>query len=63
MLFEGWSITEALPGVGVQGEKSIQLRVTEDQRAQLFLRGRGTLGNRENKGNRYHLTSLGGPHQ
>ena len=25
----GGSITEALPGVGVQGEKSIHLRVTE----------------------------------
>ena len=36
------SITEALPGVGVQGEKSIHLRVTEEQRAQLILRGRGT---------------------
>ena len=30
----GGSITEALPGVGVQGEKSIHLRVTEEQRAQ-----------------------------
>ena len=63
----GGSITEALPGVGVQGEKSIHLRVTEEQRAQLILRGRGTLGNRENMGNkawnRYHLHSLGGPHQ
>ena len=63
----GGSITEALPGVGVQGEKSIHLRVTEEQRAQLILRGRGTLGNRENMGNkgtaRYHLPSLGGPHQ
>ena len=29
----GGSITEALPGVGVQGEKSIHLRVTEEQRA------------------------------
>ena len=39
----GGSITEALPGVGVQGEKSIiHLRVTEEQRAQLILRGRGT---------------------
>ena len=46
------SITEALPGVGVQGEKSIHLRVTEEQRAQLILRGRGTLGNRENMGNK-----------
>ena len=48
----GGSITEALPGVGVQGEKSIHLRVTEEQRAQLILRGRGTLGNRENMGNK-----------
>ena len=40
------------PGVGVQGEKSIHLRVTEEQRAQLILRGRGTLGNRENMGNK-----------
>ena len=47
----GVSITEALPGVGVQGEKSIHLRVTEEQRAQLILRGRRTLGNRENMGN------------
>ena len=46
------SITEALPGVGVQGEKSIHLRVTEEQRTQLILRGRGTLGNRENIGNK-----------
>ena len=46
----GMGITEALPGVGVQGEKSIHLRVTEEQRAQLILRGRGTLGNMENKG-------------
>ena len=38
----GGSITEALPGVRVQGEKSIHLRVTEEQRAQLILRGRGT---------------------
>ena len=45
-------VTEALPGVGVQGEKSIHLRVTEEQRAQLILRGRGTLGNRENMGNK-----------
>ena len=61
----GGSITEALPGVEVQGEKSIHLRVTEEQRAQLILRGRGTLGNRENMGNKgtYHLPSLGGPHQ
>ena len=61
----GGSITEALPEVGVHGEKSIHLRVTEEQRAQLILRGRGTLGNRENmeQGNRYHLPSLGGPHQ
>ena len=48
----GGSITEALPGVGVQGEKSIHLRVTEEQRALLILRGRGTLGNRENMGNK-----------
>ena len=48
----GGSISEALPGVGVQGEKSIHLRVTEEQRAQLILRGRGTLGNRENMGNK-----------
>ena len=40
------------PGVGVQGEKSIHLRITEEQRAQLILRGRGTLGNRENMGNK-----------
>ena len=45
-------ITEALPGVGVHGEKSFHLRVTEEQRAQLTLRGRGTLGNRENMGNK-----------
>ena len=43
----GGSITEALPGVGVQEEKSIHLRVTEEQRAKLILRGRGTLGYRE----------------
>ena len=48
----GGGITEALPGVGVQGEKSIHLRVTEEQRAQLILRGRETLGKRENKGNK-----------
>ena len=48
----GGSITEAPPGVGVQEEKSFHLRVTEEQRAQLILRGRGTLGNRENKGNK-----------
>ena len=62
----GGSITEALPGVGVQGEKSIHLRVTEEQRAQLILRGRGTLGNKlkyGEQGNRYHLPSQGGPHQ
>ena len=46
----GGSNTETLQGVGVQGGKSIHLRVTEDQNAQLILRGRGTLGNRENKG-------------
>ena len=47
MLFGGGgeSITEALPWVGVQGE-------TEEQRAQFILRGRGTLGNRENMGNK-----------
>ena len=49
---EGGFITEALPGVGVQGEKSIHLRVTEEQRAQLILRGMGTLGIRENMGNK-----------
>ena len=58
----GGSITEALPGVGVQGEKSIHFKETEEQRNQLILRGRGTLGNGE-QGNRYHLPSLGGPHQ
>ena len=39
----GRSITEALPGAGIQGERSIHLMVTEEQRAQLILRGRGTL--------------------
>ena len=71
MLFGGGggegSITEALPGVRVQGEKSIYLRVTEEQKAQLILRGRETLGNRENMGNKgtgtIFLPSLGGPHQ
>ena len=29
-------------GLGYRGEKSIHLRVTEEQRAQLILRGRGT---------------------
>ena len=53
----GRSITEVLPGVGVQGEKSIHLRVTEEQRAQLILRGRGTLGNRENMGTREQVPS------
>ena len=48
----GVSTTEALPGVGVQEEKSIHLRVTEEQRTQLILRGRGTLGNKENMGNK-----------
>ena len=52
LCYLGGSITEALPGVGVQGEKSIHLRVTEEQRAQLILRGRGKLGNRENMGNK-----------
>ena len=52
MLFGGGSITEALPGVGVQGENSIHLRVTEEQRTLLIMRGRGTLGNRENMGNK-----------
>ena len=54
MLFGGGggSITEALPGVGVQGEKSIHLMLTEEQRAQLIYRGRGTLGNRENMENK-----------
>ena len=51
------SITEALPGVGVQGEKSIHLRVTEEQRAQLILRRRGTLGNREIWGTREKVPS------
>ena len=55
----GGSITEALPGLGVQGEKSIHLRVTEEQRAQLILRG--TLGNRENMGNKETGTLF--PHQ
>ena len=48
----GGSITEALLGVWVQGKKSIHLKVTEEQRVQLILRGRGTLGNRENMGNK-----------
>ena len=53
VIWEGaGSITEALPGVGVQAEKSFHLRVTEEQRAQLILRGRGTLGNRENMANK-----------
>ena len=38
-------------GPSMKGEKSIHLRVTQEQRAQVFLRGRGTLGNRENMGN------------
>ena len=39
------SITEALPGVGLQEEKSIHLRVTGEQRPQLILRGRpGNIG-------------------
>ena len=54
----GGSTTEALPGVGVQEEKSIHLKVTEEQRAQLILRGRGTLGNRENMGNNGTGTSF-----
>ena len=45
-------ITEAFPGAGIQGEKNINLMVIEEQRAQLILRGRGTLGNRENNGNK-----------
>ena len=60
----GGSITEALPGVGVKGEKSIHLSVTEEQRAQLILRGKGNIGEQGKygeQGNRYHLPSLGGP--
>ena len=61
LCYSGWggggSITEALPGVGVQGEKSIHLRVTEEQRAQLILRRRGTLGNREIMGKREQVPS------
>ena len=53
MLFGGGgSITEALPGVVVQGEKNIHLRVTGEQSAQLILRGRETLGNWENMGDK-----------
>ena len=54
MLFGGGGgvITEALTGAGVQGEKSIHLRVTEEQRAQLILRGMEIFGNRENMGNK-----------
>ena len=52
----GGSITEALPGVGVQGEKSIHLRVTEEQRAQLILRG--TLGTGKIWGTREQVPSF-----
>ena len=55
LLGGGGSITEALPGVGVQGGKSIHLRVTEEQR------GKGNIGEQGKYGeqwNRYHLPSL-----
>ena len=53
----GGSITEALPGVGVQGEKSIHLRVTEEQRAQLILRGRENWGTGKIWGTREQVPS------
>ena len=65
MLFGGGgSITEALPGVGVQGEKSIHLRVTT--KGPINFEGKGNIGEQGKygeQGNRYHLPSLGGPHQ
>ena len=68
MLFGGGggSITEALPGVGVQGKKSIHLRVTEKTKGPINFEGKGNIGEQGKygeQGNRYHLPSLGGPHQ
>ena len=62
----GGSITEALPAVGVQGEKSIYLRVTDEQRGPMNFERKGNIeeqGKYGEQGNRYHLPSLGGPHQ
>ena len=53
----GESITEALPGVGVQGEKNIHLRVTEEQRAQLILREGEHLGTGKIWGTREQVPS------
>ena len=53
----GRSITAALPGVGVQGEKSIHLRVTEEQRAQLILREGEHRGTGKIWGTREHVPS------
>ena len=56
MLFGGGGGPSLKPsqglGYGGGGGKSIHLRVTEEQKVQLILRGRGTLGNRENMGNK-----------
>ena len=67
MLFGGGGgITEALPGVGVQGEKSIHLKGNRRTKGPINFEGNGNIGEKGKygeQGNRYHLPSLGGPHQ
>ena len=48
----GGSITEALPGVWVQGEKEHSSQGNRRTKGPMNFRGRGTLGNRENMGNK-----------
>ena len=63
----GGSITEALPGVGVQGGKSIHHRVGNRRtKGPINFEWNGNIGEQGRygeQGNRYHLPSLGGPHQ
>ena len=61
----GGSITEALPGVGVQGEKHSS-QGNRRTKGPINFEGKGNIGEQGKygeQGNRYHLPSLGGPHQ
>ena len=62
----GGSITEAFPGVGVQGEKEHSSQGNRRTKGPINFEGKVTIGEQGKygeQGNRYNLPSLGGPHQ
>ena len=62
----GGSITEALPGAGVQGGKEHSSQGNRRTKGPINFEGKGNIGEQGKygvQGNRYHLPSLGGPHQ